>query len=97
MSQRRIVSDAIDRVCKHRKWHLLACNVRSNHVHVVAEAIDTKPEIVMGQLKSWTTRDLREAGAIALTGRIWTNQGSTRWIKDEGSLKAAIDYVLNHQ
>ena len=97
VSQRSIASDAIERVCKHRNWSLLAMNIRSNHVHIVIEAPDSKPEIVMGQLKSWATRDLREAGEIASKGRIWTNQGSTRWIKDGASLTAAIDYVLNHQ
>ena len=96
-SQRRLVRQAIERVCQRRRWRLLAVNVRSNHVHVVVVAPTHAPEIVMGQLKSWATRDLRESSEVGQVGRLWTDHGSTRWIKDQRSLKAAIDYVLNHQ
>src|SRR5262245_36731436 len=33
--QRKLVSRAIEEVCKHRKYDLHALNVRSNHAHAV--------------------------------------------------------------
>ncbi len=40
------VLEALQEVCVHRKWGLLAAHVRTNHVHVVAES-DVPPEKVM--------------------------------------------------
>jgi hypothetical protein len=37
------VLDAIQEVCSHRQWTLLAAHVRANHVHTVVEA-DAKPK-----------------------------------------------------
>jgi hypothetical protein len=51
----------------------------------------------MAQLKSWCTRRLREAGHAGPETKPWTQHGSTRWINDDKSLAAAIDYVTNHQ
>lgn len=94
---RTIVHAAIERVCKLRSWKPHAINVRTNHVHIVLSAISHPPEQVMGQLKSWSTRDLRASGHLGDRNRIWTKMGSTRWLKNENALLAAIDYVLNHQ
>ena len=35
-AQRVSVEKAIRETCLYRKWDLLACNVRTNHVHVVS-------------------------------------------------------------
>ena len=94
---RRIVYDTIERVCHRRNWLVHALNVRSNHVHLVVYAQSHRPERVMAQLKSWSTRDLIASGRLGSRERFWTRMGSTRWINDEHSLSAAVDYVLNHQ
>ena len=47
--------------CAERHWSLLAAHVRSNHVHVVVEA-DTRPERVLNDLKSYTSRCLNPKG-----------------------------------
>ncbi len=94
---RGVVHQTIVRVCEHRRWVLRAISVQSNHVHVVVHAPKHGPEQVIGQLKSWCTRDLREVELARDRDRLWTKMGSTRWINDERSLRAAIDYVLNHQ
>ncbi|MEL7483138.1 MAG: transposase [Planctomycetota bacterium] len=96
-SCRNVVCGAIERVCSRRDWDLLAINVRSNHVHTIVCASAHSPEAVMGQLKAWSTRDLREAGLVENRARLWTKMGSTRWIDSDRSLQAAIDYVVNHQ
>ena len=97
-SQRALVAEIIAEHCEFRGWRLLACNVRTNHVHVVVgKCGTTAPETVMSQLKAWATRRLREAGFIAADARVWTEHGSTRWIIDEDSLSRAIDYVADGQ
>ncbi|MEO1277970.1 MAG: transposase [Planctomycetota bacterium] len=80
-----------------RRWRIDALNVRTNHVHVVVAAVGYKPEIVVAQLKSWSTRRLREAGLIGDRCRVWTKMASTRYINSEESRVAAVDYVRNHQ
>ena len=94
---RRIVEDTITAHCRHREWELLALNVRTNHVHVVIVGADVTPDRMLGQLKAWTTRRLREAVCVSADVRVWTHHGSTRYLWNEPSVKAAIDYVADHQ
>jgi len=86
---------SIEAHCNIRKWEALAINVRTNHVDVVVIAGDAKPETVMEQFKAWCSRRLNEE--CAQSRKWWTPHGSTRWINDEPSLAAAIEYVLNRQ
>ena len=41
-TRREVVLQAIQGVCAHRGWNLLAAHVRSNHVHTVVE-VETPP------------------------------------------------------
>jgi REP element-mobilizing transposase RayT len=93
--ERSIVERAIRDHALHTGWELLAVNVRTNHVHVVVRT-GTEPERVMGQFKSWATRRLREAG-LRDSHRVWTREGSTRYLFDHASVHRAVDYVVNHQ
>ncbi|HRQ72863.1 MAG TPA: class I tRNA ligase family protein [Phycisphaerales bacterium] len=92
---RPIVARAIAEVCEHRGWTLLACNVRTNHVHTVVIANQT-PERVMNDFKSYATRALRATDASIGEG-IWTRHGSTRYLNTENSLTGALRYVLDEQ
>jgi REP element-mobilizing transposase RayT len=95
---RALVESTIRDHCAVRRWNLLALNARSNHIHAVVQCpVDLAPETAMSQLKAWSTRRLREAGIVPPDTKIWTEHGSTRWIKSEQSLLAAVDYVTNHQ
>lgn len=80
----------------HRNWNIHALNVRSNHVHLVVSA-GVPPELVVHQMKSWSTRLLREGGWVAASTRVWTSHGSTRYLWDGDGLSQAIEYVLNGQ
>jgi REP element-mobilizing transposase RayT len=44
--RRDVVMHAIEEVCVHRGWSLLAVHVRSSHVHTVVEA-EVAPERVV--------------------------------------------------
>lgn len=94
-AHRPIVAAAIAEVCEHRGWILRACNVRTNHVHVVVAA-DQTPERVMNDFKSYATRALRGIDP-ALSDRVWTRHGSTRYLNDERSIDGALHYVLGEQ
>ncbi|MGH2524913.1 MAG: transposase, partial [Anaerolineales bacterium] len=59
--RREVVLKTIQEVCAHRGWSLLAAHVRSNHVHVVVQAV-AKPEKVMNDFKAYASRRLNEAG-----------------------------------
>ncbi|MDX9911970.1 MAG: transposase [Phycisphaerales bacterium] len=91
---RRLVEGVIREHCAIRAWRIHAINVRSNHVHVVLDA-NVRPEVVMGQLKAWSSRALHER--LPTRERIWTRHGSTRWLKGESAILHAIDYVMNQQ
>ena len=101
--ERRIVEETIREHFRVRGWQLHAVNVRTNHVHVVVSAAARDPDEVMNQFKAWCTRKLKEhersRGTPATDIRMhwWTERGSRRWLNDETSLSAAIDYVVEGQ
>ena len=94
--RRRVVLEAIRRTCSHREWTLFAAHVRSTHVHVVAASVD-EPERVMGDLKAYASRALTNTGLESSTRRKWSRHGSTRWLWEPDSARAAIDYVVRGQ
>jgi len=96
LEARRIADQTIREVCTHRGWQVPALNVRTNHVHVVCCG-RTTPEKMLGDLKAWSTRRLREAGLVSQNRRIWTDGGSTRYLWERKSFDAAVYYVLHEQ
>jgi REP element-mobilizing transposase RayT len=99
--QRRLVEETITKHCELRGWYLHVVNCRTNHVHVVVTA-PVDPEIARDQFKSWCTRQLKTHQAViapshAVRIKWWTERGSNRWLNDEESLAAAIQYVRDCQ
>ena len=99
--QRRLVEGTIADHCRIRGWHLHVVNCRTNHVHVVVTA-DRDPDTVRDQFKAWCTRKLKALeqartgpGNIGASIREnwWAERGSGRYLGDEESLEAAIQYV----
>jgi hypothetical protein len=72
-----------------------ACQCRIHHVHVVVTATHTQPELVLGQLKAWSTRALADAGVSHR--RCWTRGGSTRLVFGECDLQQVVEYVVDGQ
>ena len=97
--QRQVVEGTIIEHCRIRGWELYALNCRTQPVHVVVGA-DRKPEAVRDQFKAWCTRNLKQLaqtrGGIARE-KWWTERGSQRYIGDEESLEAVIQYVQEFQ
>ncbi len=92
---RGVAAAAIAEVCTHRSWDLVALNVRTEHVHVVVSGT-AMPERIMGDFKSYVTRDLRAQGMVGPAQRVWSRHGSTRYLWSERDLMA-VDYVRNGQ
>src|SRR5260370_3231348 len=92
--RRCIVLNTICEVCRHRGWRLLACHVRTNHVHLVVHA-DAPPEKIMNDCKAYASRRLNEAGLDDRSRKRWTRHGSTRYLWSEDSVHETVDYVLN--
>ena len=94
---RRVVRDTVVEHCELRGWTIVALNVRANHVHAVIENAAVTPERMLGQLKSWSTRRLREAGLLGRDARVWTHHGSTRYLWNRQSVADAVAYVTDGQ
>ncbi len=94
---RAVVTRTIREHCHHRGWELLAVNVRSNHVHVMVGFAGIAPETMMGELKAWSSRRLREHELVAPGRPIWTRHGSTRYLWTPGDIEPATRYVVEGQ
>jgi REP element-mobilizing transposase RayT len=92
--QRALVASVIAEVCVFRNWILHECNVRTNHVHVVATG-NADPDKMMKDFKAYCTRRLRESHELEQDRPVWTEGGSTKYLWTEQSLGAAIEYVRN--
>lgn len=79
-----------------RGWELLAVNVRTNHMHVVVSA-GQSAEKVMGNLKAYATRALRQAGLVDNGRPIWARHGSTRYAWNEHQAWRCVVYTLEQQ
>jgi len=94
--QRLVVEKSVREVCFHRKYHLRAINVRTNHAHVVVSA-QLEPEPILDAFKSYATRALRRAGLLSPRIKPWARHGSTIYLWKERDVEKAVEYVLLDQ
>jgi REP element-mobilizing transposase RayT len=94
--RRDAVLVAIQEVCAHRGWGLLAAHVRSNHVHIVVEA-EVPPERVMSDFKVYGSRRLNRMRLDEPNRKRWARRGSTRRLWKPQQVSAAIQYVVAEQ
>ncbi|MCB1152205.1 transposase [bacterium] len=94
--QRDLVLDSIRETCAYREWRLLACHVRTNHVHVVVQAREA-PEKVMTDFKAYATRALNRWENQPGRSKRWARHGSTQYLWDERTVATAISYVVDEQ
>jgi REP element-mobilizing transposase RayT len=95
-SRRLTVLNALQDVCSHRGWNLLAAHVRTNHVHTVVEG-DVLPEIVMNDFKRYASRALNGLGRAEPNRKRWARHGSTRWLWKDEDVQEAIRYAVSGQ
>lgn len=94
--RRDAVLQALQHVCAHRGWVLLAAHVRTNHVHAVVRA-EARPEKIMNAFKAYASRLLNEMQVDVAGRKRWARHGSTRWLITDDNITAAIHYVVNEQ
>jgi REP element-mobilizing transposase RayT len=95
VEDRRMVRDAIVKICTGKSWNLAALHIRSTHVHVVVEA-DVPPGRVLQALKAYATRALRFASTQP-RNHYWTRSGDVRRLATRKAVDQAIRYVLDEQ
>jgi REP element-mobilizing transposase RayT len=95
--QRPIVEQTLRDLCCKRQWTLHEVNVRSNHIHIVVTAVETKPEKVMSDLKAKATWMLRKMKIIAQDQKPWMEHGSTRYLFSQEEFEYACNYVRDCQ
>jgi REP element-mobilizing transposase RayT len=89
---RLVVERVIRLACETAGWSLISVAVRSNHFHVLVAAGATAAQ-VLSRVKGCATRGLRRSGYLEDAGRIWTRQGSTRYLWSKKSVIQAQYYV----
>ena len=94
--RRDLVLKAIQNVCAHRHWSLLAAHVRSTHVHAVVAA-EAPPERIMIDFKAYASRHLNRMGLDTPDRKRWARHGSTRFLRKPEDILAAIQYVVDEQ
>jgi REP element-mobilizing transposase RayT len=95
-AQRAAVERQIAETCQFRGWKLHAVNCRTNHIHVVLSAPETKPKKIRSTLKAWATRCLKEQ-FDPRRENWWAERGSIRFIFDDDSLERVLFYVREGQ
>ncbi len=81
-----------------RGWKLFAVGIMAKHVHLVVGVMgDPDPNKVLGGFKSYASRALNRKWGKPESDTWWTERGSTRKLRDEAALLAAIEYVRNQQ
>ena len=93
---RRVVREAIEETCSFRGWPLLGLNVRTNHAHAVIAAV-APADKMLGDIKAYATRRLREKECWPYEHSPWVDKGSKRNLWNEDHVSAAIEYVINGQ
>ena len=96
-ARRRSVEKAIRDTCEKRGWTLLAINIRTNHVHLVACIGSRGPQDALIAFKANATRQLREDHLWPHEHTPWADKGSKRNLWNEKSISEACDYVTNEQ
>jgi REP element-mobilizing transposase RayT len=76
-TRRDVVLQAIQGVCAHRGWNLLAAHMRSNHVHTVVAA-EAPPERIRNDCKADASRRLNQIGLEQPGRKRWARHGSSR-------------------
>ena len=95
-NRRQIVLAAIQQVCLHRGWTLLAAQVRTSHVHVVVDA-ERSPEQVLNAFKTYASRALNQRMLDRPKRRRWARHQSTRYLWTTEAIAAAVHYVVCEQ
>jgi REP element-mobilizing transposase RayT len=93
-----IVLAQFQETAAYRARVLRAVSIMVNHFHMVVQvADDPDPRRMLADFKAYGSRALNRQFGKPPSDTWWTDKGSTRKLKDERALAAAIHYVLYKQ
>ena len=95
--RRNCVEKAMRETCEKRSWHLIALNIRTNHVHVVTAIGNKAPAAALNAFKANATRQMRSEMCWVSELTPWADKGSERYLWSEKHIADAADYVVNGQ
>jgi REP element-mobilizing transposase RayT len=102
-AERDAVQRQIIETCRKRGWHLHAVNCRSNHLHVVVSAGETRPRKIRSDLKAWATRCLKQHARCLADASGYKQDGGSladasgydaereKWWAERGSIRFLYD------
>ena len=96
-ARRAAIDSALQDTARRRFWDLMAANIRTNHVHIVADTLGKPGSLALNAFKANATREMRERGVWDSTRSPWSDKGSIRHLWNEQAVAAAIEYVLHGQ
>jgi REP element-mobilizing transposase RayT len=83
---------------RYRERLLAAAAVMREHAHLVVGVIgDPEPSYLLGDFKAYGSRALNEQWGKPKSGTWWTEKGSTRKLKDDDAVLAAVAYVRDQR
>jgi len=93
LSQKQVIRVEIYQVAEIIRQEIYSLAVCSNHIHIVANNIDTEISDVVSYYKRRTSYVMKKLG---VEGKIWAKGYDDRYCYDQESLQARIDYVERH-
>jgi hypothetical protein len=91
--QARCLLGQFQQTASVRGWRLQAVAIMRTHVHLVVNAGETDPEILLRDFKSYGSQSLNLKWRKPESGTWWTESGSRRRLRDEHAVRAAVRYV----
>ena len=95
--QRVTVEQTIREVCEYKHWVLHTVNVRTNHIHTVVSTGNYSAKAALNAFKAYSTKNFRKYNLWNFEHSPWSDKGSERYLWNEKSLAAAIEYVASRQ
>jgi len=96
--QHREIADIMEDALLHfdgQRYRLVAWCVMPNHVHVLIETMEHWPlSGIVQSWKSFTAKAINQQ--LRRSGEVWQREYCDRYIRDDGHLQAAIEYIENN-
>jgi REP element-mobilizing transposase RayT len=92
-AQAQCLLTQVQETARVRGWRLLAVAIMRTHVHLVVNAGETDPEVLLRDFKSYGSRSLNATWRKPKSDTWWTESGSRRRLTDENAVRAAVGYV----
>ena len=94
--QRETVLKSIIHASNHYHWRLYAAHVRTNHIHILINAME-KPDRVTTKIKSFATRFLKTHHPEIPIQKLWARGKSARYVWDLAFLSIVHNYIIEEQ